>query len=325
MGDKQPVVFALSATHNLGRAIAEALGLRLSPHEERDFEDGEHKARPLGKVFEQDVYVVHSLFGEPGNSANDKLCRLLMFLSTVRDAGAARVTAVIPYLAYARKDRRTQPQDPVTSRYVATLIEASGADRVVALEVHNTAAFDNAFRCPSVHLGADPLFLEHFAKRLPTDQPVVVVSPDVGGIKRAERFRALLEQAQGRSVSLAFLEKARGGGLMRPGRLAGDVADASVIIVDDMISTGGTLAHAAVQCKAQGAHSVYAAAAHGLFNGNANEILAQAPLSGIVVSDSVPPFRVTAEALRARISVMSSARLFAAAIHALHSGESGQD
>ena len=325
MVEKQPLVFALSATHNLGRAIAEALGISLAPHEERDFDDGEHKARPLDKVFERDVYVVHSLFGEPGNSPNDKLCRLLMFMSTVRDAGAARVTAVIPYLAYARKDRRTQPQDPVTSRYVAALIEASGADRVIALEVHNAAAFDNAFRCPCVHLSADSLFLEHFSKRLPGNQPVVVVSPDVGGIKRAEKFRASLERSRGHPVSLAFLEKARSGGLMRPGRLAGDVADANVIILDDLISTGATLAHAAAQCRDHGARCVYAAAAHGLFNGGATETLAKAPLAGIAVSDSVPAFRVTSESLRARISLLASAGLFAEAIRDLHSGEPKQD
>ena len=118
-------LFALEASHELGAAIAAALGQPLAAHEERDFEDGEHKTRPLDDVAGADVYVVQSLHGGPAESANDKLCRLLFFIGALKDAGAARVTAVTPYLCYARKDRRTKPNDPVTTRYVAALFEAS--------------------------------------------------------------------------------------------------------------------------------------------------------------------------------------------------------
>mgnify|MGYP001222473607 CR=1 FL=1 len=167
-------LFALAGTDALGRSIADRLGQPLARHEERDFEDGEHKARPLDAVAGADVYVVHSLHGGPTQSANDKLCRLLFFMGACRDAGAARVTAVTPYLCYARKDRRTKPNDPVTTRYVAALFEAIGTDAIVTLEVHNEAAYENAFRCRAIALSAAPLLLERI-KAIVGDEPLCVV------------------------------------------------------------------------------------------------------------------------------------------------------
>jgi ribose-phosphate pyrophosphokinase len=152
-------LFALAATAELGAAIARELGHPLAAHEERSFEDGEHKVRPLDNVAAADVFVIQSLHGGPRESANDKLCRLLFFIGALKDAGAARVTAFVPYLAYARKDRRTKPNDPVTTRYVAQMFEAVGTDRLVSLDVHNPVAFENAFRCPTVMLTATPLFV----------------------------------------------------------------------------------------------------------------------------------------------------------------------
>lgn len=206
---REPQLFALEASRPMGEAIARAMGLALARHEERNFEDGEHKVRPLESVRERDVYVIHSLHADSAASGNDKLVRLLFFLGALRDAGAARVTAVVPYLAYMRKDAKTQPRDPVTTRYVAALFEAVHADRVVALDVHNLAAFQNAFRIRTEHLEAAPLFARHFAQAIAPDARVVVVSPDIGGMKRAERFRQLLGTHLGRDAGLAFMEKAR--------------------------------------------------------------------------------------------------------------------
>jgi len=171
-------LFALHGTEVLGEKIARSLGCHLAALEERSFEDGEHKSRPLDTVAGCDVYVVHSLHGGPQESPNDKLCRLLFFIGALKDAGAARVTAVMPYLCYARKDRRTKAQDPVTIRYLATLFEAAGVDTVVTLEVHNEAAFENAFRCPSVALSAAPLLIGNI-REIAADRPICVVSPDL--------------------------------------------------------------------------------------------------------------------------------------------------
>ena len=127
-------------------------------------------------------------------SANDKLCRLLFFIGALKDAGAARVTAVTPYLCYARKDRRTKPNDPVTTRYIAGMFESVGTDCVVTLEVHNPVAFENAFRCRTVALTGTPLFVDYVKTRSPTTS-CAVISPDAGGMKRAELLREALEAA----------------------------------------------------------------------------------------------------------------------------------
>ncbi|HMA31526.1 MAG TPA: ribose-phosphate pyrophosphokinase-like domain-containing protein, partial [Casimicrobiaceae bacterium] len=152
-------VFALGASVEFGAAVAREMGIALEGLEERAFEDGEHKTRPRVSVRDRDVYVLQSLHSDPAQSVNDKLVRLLLFLGALRDASAARVTAVVPYLAYARKDRKSKSRDPVSTRYVAQLFEAVGADCVVTLDVHNLAAFQNAFRCRSENLEANPLFV----------------------------------------------------------------------------------------------------------------------------------------------------------------------
>jgi ribose-phosphate pyrophosphokinase len=168
-------LFAMQSTAELGGDIAGALGEPIAAHEERAFEDGEHKVRTLDPVGGADVYVVQSKHGEPHDSANDKLCRLLFFIDALKDAGAARVTAVVPYLCYARKDRRTKANDPVTTRYVAGMFESVGTDCIVTLEVHNPVAFENAFRCRTVTLTGAPLFVD-YARSL-ADDNLCVVSP----------------------------------------------------------------------------------------------------------------------------------------------------
>jgi len=321
VSDSDPVLFALNATRELGLRVAGGLGIELSAHEERDFEDGEHKARPLVSVRRRSCYVVQSLHGGPEESANDKLCRLLFFLGALGDASAASVTAVVPYLCYARKDRKTKPRDPVTTRYVAALFEAVGVDRVVTLDVHNLAAFQNSFRCRTDHLLALPLFVEHFTP-IARDQPVVVVSPDIGGAKRARGFGEALERAVEREVATAFVEKHRSGGVVTGGAFAGEVKDRVAIIIDDLISSGGTILRAARACRDLGARKVYTAATHGLFVDNAGEVIADDALEQVVVTDSVPPFRLDRDALRDKLVVLDSAPLFAEAIRRIDRGES---
>lgn len=314
-------IFALDASRTFGQAIAAALEVPLGLHEEREFEDGEHKARPLEVVRGEDVYVVQSLHGGPTQSPNDKLCRLLFFLATLRDCAAARVTAVVPYLAYARKDRRTKPRDPVTTRYVAQLFEAVGAEAVVTLDVHNVAAFENALRCRSVPLDSRRLFAPRL-KELVGAAPVVVASPDPGGVKRAQLFRETFERVLGRPVGAAFLDKRRSGGVVSGDLLVGEVEGAAVIVIDDLISTGGTMRRAAEACRAQGAVEVIAAAAHGLFTGDAAAAVAAPALSRVLVTDTVPPFRLPPALLGARVECVGAAPLFAEAIRRLHGGGS---
>ncbi|MCW5692719.1 MAG: ribose-phosphate pyrophosphokinase [Pseudolabrys sp.] len=310
-------LFALNATKAFGGAVATALGTPLAAHEERGFEDGEHKSRPLDDVGGADVYVIQSAHGGPLESANDKLCRLLFFIGALKDAGAGRVTAVTPYLCYARKDRRTKPNDPVTTRYVAALFEAVGTNRVVTLEVHNPAAFENAFRCPTVALTGTPLFVEYLKANL-AGAPLAVVSPDAGGMKRAEQLREALETALGHPVRKGLAEKYRSAGVVSGDLFAGDVAGATALIVDDLISTGGTLLRAAQAARDAGATRVIALVTHGLFMAGSAETLADPAIDQLIVSDSVPPFRLAGATAMNKLTVLSAAPLIAAAIRRLH-------
>jgi ribose-phosphate pyrophosphokinase len=318
---RQISLFALDGSRDFGERIAGHLGIALDDHEERGFEDGEHKARPLASVRGRDVFVVHSLYGDADQSPNDKLCKLLFFIGALRDASAARVTAVVPYLAYARKDRKTQTRDPVTTRYVAALLEAVGVDRILTIDVHNLAAFQNAFRCPADHLEARALFARHFAGVL-GDEPAVVLSPDVGGMKRAEAFRQTLAGALGRDLELGFMEKKRALGRVSGQTLFAQVEGRAVVIVDDLISTGATMGRAASTCLDQGATRVFAAATHGLFVGDAHEVVAAPSLARTVVADTVPPFRLDPGLVAQKLVVLSVAPLFADAIKAIHTGGS---
>lgn len=309
-------LFALKGSDALGDAVAEGLGLCLAGHEERDFEDGEHKTRPLDAVAGADVFVLHSLHGGPLESANDKLVKLLFFIGALKDARAQRVTAVVPYLCYARKDRRTKPNDPVSTRYLAGLFESAGTDRVVTLEVHNPAAFENAFRCPTVTLTTTPLFVEHC--RALADERFCVVSPDTGGAKRAELFRQTLEAAISRPVANAFAEKYRSAGVLSGEHFVGDVVGATALIVDDLISTGQTLVRTARAARQAGAGRVLALATHGLFMPGAAEALADPVIDRVVVTDVVPPFRLQGSPLLGKVDILPAAPLLSEAIRRLH-------
>lgn len=312
-GTPRTLVFGLGSSLGQATAIANQLGLRPGAVEEREFEDGEHKARPLEDVQGADACVVHSLHAEPGQSVNDKLCRLLFFLATLRDHGAASVTAVAPYLCYGRKDVRTRELDPLHTLYLAQLFEAVGVGRVLCLDVHNPAAFGNAFRCRNQSLEAGPLLAEHLAPRL-HDADVAVLSPDAGGFKRASAFRQVLQALLGRPVGLGMMEKRRSGGVVSGDALFGDVAGRTVLIVDDMIGTGTTLVRAARAARTGGARAVLAVASHGLFVGDAPVALVDPALDRVVVTDSVPPFRLAGSAAAARVETVPCAALFAEAL-----------
>jgi ribose-phosphate pyrophosphokinase len=319
--ENEPALFAFNSSRPFGEQVAQRLGVSLSPLEEREFEDGEHKARPLVGVRNQDVFVIQSLYADQQQSSNDKLCRLLFFIGALKDAGAARVTAIVPYLAYARKDRKTKARDPVTTRYVATLFEAVGTDVVVTMDVHNLAAYQNAFRCRTEHLEANKLFVKYFIPLLKDDE-VVVVSPDAGGIKRAESFRHMLAASMAKPIGAAFAEKHRSGDVVSGDLFVGDVKGKSAVIVDDLISSGTTLMRAAQACQKLGATRVFAVATHGLFAGEANSVLAQPAMERIVTTDTVSAFRLNKEAVKSEVTILSTTALFAEAIRRLHDGGS---
>ncbi len=304
------------------RMIAKSLGQSLDAHEERNFEDGEHKIRPLVSVRDEDVYVVHSLYMDEQQSVNDKLCKLLFFISTLKDAGAQRVTAIVPYLCYARKDRRTKSRDPVTMRYVAALFEAMNVDRVVTIDVHNLQAFQNAFRCQTEHLEAQNLFVDYFQRVIQSHEKIVVMSPDIGGVKRAEQFRDRLAKGLSANVDFAFMEKTRSKGIVSGEAVVGDVAGKVAIILDDLISSGTTMARAAAACVRLGATGVYAVATHGAFLPKVNEAFKEKALIKVVVTNTILTVALDDALANEKLAVLDVAPLFGETIRRLNSGGS---
>jgi ribose-phosphate pyrophosphokinase len=288
---KEPLLFAPVATREFGERVACAVGCGLAPLEEREFEGGEHKMRPLVDVRGRDAYVFQSLSGDAAGSANDRLCRMLFLVACLHDAGAASVTACVPYLCYGRKDRRTKDHDPVTLRYVAQLIEAVGTSRVIALDAHNLAAFENAFRIPVDHLEAAPLLARYLAESLEPG-PLCVVSPDFGGAKRAQRLQELLAVHAGCEVAFAVHEKRRSSGKVSGSSLFGSVRGANAVIVDDLISAGDTILRAVQACRDGGARSVTAFATHGVLVPEARRLLGPGGPDTLIVSDSILPTRL---------------------------------
>ncbi|WP_231950064.1 ribose-phosphate diphosphokinase [Legionella lansingensis] len=294
--------------------MAEHLTINLATHEERDFEDGEHKIRTLECVRGEHIFVVQSLFSDLEQTVNDKLCRLLFFISSLKDACAERVTAVIPYFAYARKDRRTQSRDPVTMRYMAQLLESAGTDRVITMDIHNLAAFQNAFRIPTDHLQAMVLFARYFSQIM-VNEKVVIVSPDAGGLKRAEQFRELFENFLQQDVEKAFLSKKRSLGVVSGGQeVVGNVQGRMAIIIDDIISSGTTISLAVQALHEQKAKKIWVCASHGIFVGKANEVLADSRIEKIIVTNSISPFRLNKNLLKEKVIVLDASFLFAKAI-----------
>ncbi|HEV8332729.1 MAG TPA: ribose-phosphate diphosphokinase [Steroidobacteraceae bacterium] len=307
------MLFAPNHSAAFARSVAELLDHPLSPSEEREFDGGEHKMRPLADVQGRNVCVIQSTCGDAQASANDKLCRLLFFVGALKDAGAKHVTAVVPYLAYARKDRRTQPRDPVTTRYVAAMFEAAGIDRVVVLDVHNEAAFDNAFRCPTVRLEAAEVFATALAADL-GGKSVVVASPDVGGVKRAQRMREILARQLGRDIDFAFVEKRRARGIVSGHALVGQVEGSEVVLYDDMIATGTTILRAAQAARRAGAAHVYVAAPHAAFAPAAMQIIEDNGADALLVSDSIALAPAFSSQVGERLRICSVAPLIARTI-----------
>jgi ribose-phosphate pyrophosphokinase len=312
--DAAPLLFAPGASHAFGERLAAALGTPLAALEEREFEGGEHRTRPVTEVRGRNVYVVQSMSGDAAASANDRLVRALFLIAALRDAGAARVTACLPYLAYLRKDRRSKPQDQVNSRYVAQLFEAVGVDHVMVMDAHNPAAFENAFRCSVELLEAAPLLADTLAARA-GGGPVTIVSPDFGGAKRAQRVVDLVAQRTGPAVEFAVIEKRRAGGQVSGDMAIGPVSGRHAVLVDDLIGAGTTLLRAVKSCREAGALSVSAFATHGVFAPGAERLLGPDGPDRIYVTDTLLPTRLQAPAGdQDKLQVLPVAGIFAEAI-----------
>ena len=275
------------------------------------FPDGELIVRVEEDVRGRDCFVVQSTC----DPVNANLMELLIYIDCLRRASAKRITAVIPYFGYARQDRKDAGRTPITAKLVANLIVAAGADRVLCMDLH-AAQIQGFFDIPVDHLTAATVFCEYFKDIRDELGELVIVSPDVGNVKVANAYASVLD------ADLAIVDKRRESGMKVASRnLIGNVKGRTVLMVDDMISTAGTICEAARLVIEQGAKDVIAAASHPVLVGLALDRLRDAPISRIVVTDSIPD-KGRLDPIRDKLVNLSVAPLLGEAIHRIHHDQS---
>jgi len=300
-------VFAGSNSLEFGEATCRHLGLPLGRSSAERFPDGEIIVKLEEDVRGRDCFVVQSTC----HPVNDSLMELLIYFDSLRRASARRITAVIPYFGYARQDRKDEGRTPITAKLVANLITEAGADRVLTLDLH-AAQIQGFFDIPVDHLTAAPVLMEYFGSIREELGDLVFVSPDVGNVKVANMYADAL------GGDLAIIDKRRKSGLdVDTANLVGDVRNRSVLMIDDMISTAGTMCKAAEFVMDRGANRVIVAATHGVLVGLAMERLAAAPIERIVLTDSIPLGK-RCDPIRSKLVALSVTSLMGEAIRRIH-------
>jgi ribose-phosphate pyrophosphokinase len=281
--DKQLMVTAGRSSLELGAKIADRLGVQLIDAGLKTFTDGEVYCRYQESIRGADMFIVQSICGSEheGLTVNDALMELLLMVHAAKHASAHRIIAVTPWYGYSRQDKKSAPREPITARLVAETLEVAGIDRLVTMDLH-AGQLQGFFSKPVDHMTAMPILTQYVQDQLASEE-LVIIAPDAGRVKLVRKF------AQKVGAPYALMEKERPAQQVAEiGYVIGDVKGKTAVIVDDIIGTGGTLAAAAQTVIDEGAKKVYAVATHGLFSGNAFETLASSPLSGIVVTDTVP-------------------------------------
>ena len=280
--DKRLMLFSGRATPQLAVNIAVKLGVEVGPTTLKTFSNGEVYCRYEESIRGADVFIVQSTCGNPetGLTANDALLELLVMIDAAVGASAHRVIAVMPWYGYSRQDKKSAPREPISARLVARMLEAAGADRVLTMDLH-AGQVQGFFSTPVDHMTARFILAQHFIDL--QLENLVVVAPDVGRAKLAQRF------AENVGADLAVLTKERPEQQVAEiGYVIGQVRGKNAIILDDIIDTAGTLRAATNTLLEQGVQRVFAAATHGVFSGPAFENIENTPLERIVVTDTVP-------------------------------------
>ncbi|MHC4910682.1 MAG: ribose-phosphate diphosphokinase [Planctomycetota bacterium] len=300
-------IFAGRASRHLAETICDYLSQPLGQAATDLFPDGEVMVKVNEDVRGRDCFVVQSTC-EPVNA---NLMELLIYIDCLRRASAKRITAVIPYFGYARQDRKDEGRVPITAKLVANLITAAGADRVLTMDLH-AAQIQGFFDLPVDHISAAPVLEAHFNTIREELGELVLVSPDVGNVKVANMFASLLD------ADLAIVDKRRESGMKVASRnLIGNVENKTVLMVDDMISTAGTVCEAARLVKERGAKDIVVACTHAVLVGLAMERLAEAPIKQVVVTDTIPDNGRLAQ-IAPKLVSLTVARLIGEAIHRIH-------
>ena len=282
--DKRLMVAAGRASTALGTRIAERLGVEPIDAGLKTFSDGEVYCRYKDSIRGADLFIVQSICGSEaeGLTVNDSLMELMLMVHAAKHASAHRIIAVSPWYGYSRQDKKSAPREPISARLVAELLETAGIDRLVTMDLH-AGQMQGFFSRPVDHMTAMPILTQYVKDQLGEVPNLVVIAPDAGRVKLVRTFARKI------GAPYALLEKERPAqGVAEIGTVIGDVKGKVAVIVDDIIDTGGTLSAAAQTVLDKGAEKVYAVATHGVFSGGAFEILEASPLSGIVVTDTVP-------------------------------------
>jgi ribose-phosphate pyrophosphokinase len=304
---KKMMLFSGTTHPALAAEIAGHLGIQLSPCKISRFASGEIYVRSEESVRGADVFVIQT----HADPVNESIMEQLIMLDAMKRASAKRITAVIPYYGYSRQDKKGLAREPISAKLVADLITVAGAQRVISVDLHSGQT-QGYFDFPFDHLTALPILSDYLSGELGLHhENVVVVAPDAGRIRTAERLREHLH------ADLAFLYKRRSrreAHKIEEMAVVGEVDGRPCIVVDDMIDTGGTVAKGAEALAQQGAGPIYAAATHGVLSGKAVQLLEEAPIRGVVLTNTVP---IPEEKQFAKLKVLSIAPLFASALRAV--------
>lgn len=304
-------IFCGRASRSLSERICRYLDLPLGQGHTDMFPDGEILVKIEEDVRGRDCFIVQSTY----HPVNAHLMELLIYIDCLKRASANRITAVIPYYGYARQDRKDEGRTPITAKLVANLITAAGADRVLALDMH-AEQIQGFFDIPVDHLHAAPVIVEHLESLRDQLGPLVVVSPDVGNVKMANAYANWL------GGELAIIDKRRkSGSEVVSANIIGDVEGKTALMVDDMISTAGTMCEAARTLRARGARDVIAACTHPVLVGLAMERLSEAPISQVIVTDTIPT-QGRCSPIQEKLTELSVAELLGEAIHRIHHNRS---
>lgn len=299
-------IFTGSANVELAREISDYLGIGLGEATVTRFCDGETHVKIEENVRGVDVFVIQPTC----HPVNENLMELLIMIDALKRASARRITAVIPYYGYARQDRKTRAREPITAKLVADILTASGANRVVTMDLH-AGQIQGFFNIPVDHLPGVPILAQYFLRTM-QDRPgdLVVVSPDLGGVTRA---RDLAERI---AAPIAIVEKRRPEpNMAEVTNIIGPIKGRRAIMVDDIIDTGGTVAQGAEALKAWGAEEVYVCCTHPVLSGPAVARLEAAPIEEVVVLNTIP---IPPEKRIAKLRVLSVAPLLGEAIIRIH-------
>ena len=309
-----PLLFSGSSNRELADKIAKRMQTRVGNALVDRFKNEECRIEIRENVRGAEVFVLQSICNSPSGSVNDSLMELLLMIDALRRASANRITAVVPYYGYAKQDKKTKGREPISAKLVANMLETAGAERLVTLDLH-AAQIQGFFNIPVDNLTAAPTLCNYLKNQGLQGENIVVVSPDAGGVPRAETFAKRLK-----STLAVIIKRRPEPDVSEVTHIVGDVQGKIAVVVDDMISTGGTLVKAAEALIKRGATDVYTLATHGIFAGDAVTQFANSPIRKVIVTDTIPLTMALDE--NSKIEQQSIAQILADAIKRITSNRS---